>query len=212
MADVKGNRDEDWVYSDTVKKHFFHPQNILEDENDFKADGMGYVGSPACGDMMKVWIKVDKKTDKITDFKWRTFGCASAIGSTSMLSVMVTEGGGMKIEDALKLKPQDIMARLGGLPDNKIHCSVLGDKALFAALNNYFANSGQKDRIIRTEAKVICECLNVTDHEIEDAVLEGRHDLEAVQKLTKAGTGCGKCVPKVEELIEQYKNKYFDDE
>ncbi len=213
MADVQSNNGSgDWVYSDTVKEHFFKPKNILVDEKKYKADGVGYVGSPACGDMMKVWIKVDKKTDKITDFKWRTFGCASAIGSTSMLSVMVTEHGGMSITKALALKPQDIMQRLGGLPDNKIHCSVLGDKALLAAVNNYFANSGQKERIIRNEAKVICECLNVTDHEIEDAVLEGKHDFESIQKVTKAGTGCGKCIPKVTELVEQYKNKYFGDE
>jgi nitrogen fixation NifU-like protein len=211
MSDIKSNNG-DWVYSDTVKEHFFRPKNILEDESKFAADGVGYVGSPACGDMMKVWLKVDRQTDKITDFKWRTFGCASAIGSTSMLSEMVTENGGMMIEAALKLKPQDIMTRLGGLPDNKIHCSVLGDKALLSAVNDYFAKSGQKERIIRSEAKVICECLNVTDHEIEDAVLEGKHDFEAVQKVTKAGTGCGRCVPKVKELIEAYKSKYFGDE
>lgn len=211
MSDVRTSNGSDWVYSDTVKEHFFRPKNILCNEKGFKADGIGYVGSPACGDMMKVWIKVNKKADQITDFKWRTFGCASAIGSTSMLSMMVTEGGGMTIKDALKITPQDIMKRLGGLPDNKIHCSVLGDKALRAAVNNYFANSGQKNRIVRDQAKVVCECLNVTDHEIEDAVLEGKRTFEDVQRATKVSTGCGKCKPNVEKLIEKFNTKYYGD-
>lgn len=210
MSDVQSTQnDQKWVYSDVVKEHFFHPKNILEDEKNYEADGSGFVGSPACGDMMKVWIKIDKAHDKIIDCKWRTFGCASAIGSTSMMSVMVSENGGMPIEQALKLKPQDILARLGGLPDNKIHCSVLGDKALRAAINDYFEKSGQPERVVREKAVIVCHCLHVTDHEIEEAVLEGKHDFEAVQKVTKVGTGCGTCRDKVEQLIEVYKQKYF---
>ena len=89
---------------------------------------MGRVGSPACGDEMVLWVKIDPKTDKIKECKWQTFGCASAIAATSMLSVMVIEKGGMKIEDALRIRPQDIMKRFGGLPERKVHCSVLGDK------------------------------------------------------------------------------------
>jgi NifU-like protein involved in Fe-S cluster formation len=139
-----------WVYSETVKKHFFHPENLLTiDPSKYKADGVGYVGSPACGDMMKMWIKVDKKKDKIAECKWQTFGCASAIASTSILSVMVTEKGGMSLEDALKLRPQDIVERLSGLPQRKIHCSVLGDQALRAAINDYFKKSGQEDRCVK---------------------------------------------------------------
>lgn len=127
-----------WVYSKKVREHFFKPRNFILDRN-YKADGMGEVGSPACGDLMRMWIKVDKKTKKIKECKWMTFGCASAIASTSMLSVMVLEKGGMTIERALKIKPQDIIARLSGLPDRKIHCSVLGDQALRAAINDYLA-------------------------------------------------------------------------
>jgi NifU-like protein involved in Fe-S cluster formation len=90
---------ENWVYSETVKEHFFNPQNILKVKpEEYNADGTGYVGSPACGDMMKMWIKVDKLTDTIEECKWQTFGCASAIASTSILSVMVTEKGGMDLE------------------------------------------------------------------------------------------------------------------
>ena len=98
------------------KRSFFNPRNLLihGQEEKYQADGVGRVGSPACGDEMVIWIKVDPKT-KITDCKWQTFGCGSAIASTSMLSVMVLENGGMTIEQALKIRPQDILERLGGL-------------------------------------------------------------------------------------------------
>lgn len=198
-----------WMYSDTVKEHFFNPRNILEDPKNYEADGIGYVGSPACGDMMKMWIKVDKLLDTIFECKWQTFGCASAIASTSVLSEMVTEKGGMSLDDAMELRPQDIVDRLSGLPEKKIHCSVLGDKALRAAINDYFRKSGQGDRCKKEETKVICRCLDVTNHEIEDAVLEGKHTFEDIQKKTKCGTGCGACRPRIERLIEEYKLQYF---
>lgn len=132
---------EAWLYSDIVKDHFFNPRNLLVNgqEEGFKADGVGRVGSPACGDEMVIWIKV--KGAKIIDCKWQTFGCGSAIASTSMLSVMVLENGGMTIEQALKIRPQDILERLDGLPARKIHCSVLGDQALRAAINDYLSKS-----------------------------------------------------------------------
>jgi len=204
------NDGSGWIYSQRVKEHFFDPKNLLkEDPRDYKADGIGYVGSPACGDMMKMWIKVDPVTDTIKECKWRTFGCASAIASTSVLSEMVTENGGMKLEKALKIRPQDIVDKLAGLPDRKIHCSVLGDKAIRAAINDDFRKSKQEHRIVKDKAKVICTCLNVTDHEIEDAVLEGKLTYEEVQQKTKCGTGCGACKSRVEELINQYKLQHF---
>jgi len=128
---------EKWFYSETVKEHFFNPKNVLKTETDVKAfekkaDAVGQVGSPVCGDVMKVWIVV--KDGKIADCKWQTFGCASAIASTSIMSEMVK---GMKLEDAMKIRPQDIVKKLGGLPEQKIHCSVLGDQALRAAIKNY---------------------------------------------------------------------------
>ena len=128
---------EKWFYSKTVKEHFFNPKNVLKTETDVKAfekkaDAVGQVGSPVCGDVMKVWIIV--KDGKIADCRWQTFGCASAIASTSIMSEMVK---GMKLEDAMKIRPQDIVKRLGGLPEQKIHCSVLGDQALRAVIKNY---------------------------------------------------------------------------
>jgi len=134
--DVSSPGGDAWVYSEIVKDHFFNPRNVMLDAKGHIADGTGTVGSPACGDMMTVWIRVDDK-GRVSDCKWRTFGCASAIASTSMMSVMVTENGGMTVEDARHLKPQAIAERLGGLPDRKIHCSVLGHLALKAAIDDY---------------------------------------------------------------------------
>ncbi len=199
-----------WIYSTTVKDHFFHPRNAFQENENFIADGEGEVGSPACGDLMRILIQVDQKTDCIKACRWSTFGCASAIASTSMLSVMITENEGMKIDDALKLRPQHILERLGGLPDKKIHCSVLGDEALREAINDYFKKSGQENRIPNAPEKVIvCACKQITNVDIEEAVLEGATTLELVQKKTGAGTVCGSCVPELKTQIEQTRKKYF---
>ena len=201
---------DSWAYTKEVRDHFFKPKNLLwEKPSDAKYDAEGVVGSPACGDVMRVWLNINPKKDSITDFKWRTFGCASAIAATSMLSVMITEKGGMKIDDALKVRPQDIIKRLGGLPDRKIHCSVLGDKALRAALNDWFKKTEQFDRIIIEGTQIIDPNTKVTEADIEEAVLEGATTLEAVQKRTKVGIGYPECLPKVEELIRFYREKYF---
>ncbi|MEM4259963.1 MAG: iron-sulfur cluster assembly scaffold protein [Candidatus Woesearchaeota archaeon] len=213
IPDVKANnKNQGWFYTDEVKKHFFHPRNIFMTEKDlenYKYDGLGVVGSPACGDVMKLWIKVDKKSDKIIDCKFQTFGCASAIASTSILTVMVTEKGGMKLDEALKLKPQDITKRLKGLPDRKIHCSVLGDKALRAAINDYFRKSGQINRIFQEGAKTIDKVLKITDKDIEYAVLDGATTFEDLQKKTKIGIHDKNCIPEAKELLEYFKKIHF---
>lgn len=202
---------ERWVYSDIVKDHFFHPRNLFIDEPTREAasefDARGTVGSPACGDVMDMWIKISD--DKIADCKWKTFGCGSAIAATSMFSVMVTENGGMRLDDALKVKPQDIMARLGGLPNRKIHCSVLADKAFRKAVNEYFRASGQHQRVIVEGARVVDARLNVTDKDIEEAVLEGAKTLEEVQQKLKVGVGDPEAVPAIEQLIRFYEEKYY---
>lgn len=129
-----------WYYSDKVKEHFFKPRNFITDDpkkGEFNA--VGEAGNFKCGDIMKVWLKIDKKTERVKDFKWRTWGCATAIASTSIFSEMVLEKGGMKINDALKITPMDIVKRLGGVPPRKFHCSVLADQALRNAIKNYNA-------------------------------------------------------------------------
>ncbi|PLX24575.1 iron-sulfur cluster assembly scaffold protein [Candidatus Parcubacteria bacterium] len=207
---VPKGSDEAWAYSKIIKDHFFKPRNLILDAKDVKGyNGLGMVGSPACGDMMKVWLWIDEKEDKIKEMKWQTFGCGSAISATSMLSVMATENGGMKLDDALEIKAQHITERLGGLPVRKIHCSVLGDKALRSAINNYFIKSGQKDRVIKEQVRIIDKQAKVTDHDIEEAVLEGAQNLEEVQKKTKVGIGNPSVIPEVEQLIRFYTEKYF---
>lgn len=210
-ARIRGNDGSSWLYSDIVKDHFFNPRNILMygEEDKFDADATGRVGSPACGDEMVLWLKIDKDTEKIKECKWQTFGCGSAIASTSMLSVMLTEDGGMTIDKALKIRPQDIMDRLGGLPNRKIHCSVLGDKALQAAVNDWFRKTGQHDRVITQGSKIIDKELNITDHDIEEAVLEGARTLADVQNKLKVGAASPESIPEIEQLIRFYSEKYY---
>ncbi|MEW5894488.1 MAG: iron-sulfur cluster assembly scaffold protein [Candidatus Omnitrophota bacterium] len=196
----------DWVYTDIVKDHFMHPRNVLSNEEDFKEDGKGIVGNIKCGDQMLMAIKVDPKTNSITDCRWKTYGCASAIASTSVLSEMVK---GMPLEKAYKLSPKDVTAKLGSLPEHKIHCSVLGDKALRAAIDDYYSRSGQSGMIKKEEAEIICQCMNVTDHEIEDAVLEGARSYTELQERTKLGTVCGQCEKEAKRLLEEYIKKHF---
>ena len=128
-----------WLYSDVVKDHFVNPRNVFDPDEDFKADAEGVVGNIKCGDQMMFLLKI--KDDLIEDVRWKTYGCASAIASTSMLSESVK---GMGIREAYGIKPSDIAAKLGGLPENKIHCSVLGDKALRAAIDQYLEKQGRK--------------------------------------------------------------------
>lgn len=196
-----------WAYSDIVKDHFMNPRNILIDEENYHEDGRGEVGNIKCGDQMTVVIKVDEKKGVIDDCKWNTYGCASAIASTSVLSEMVR---GMTLEEAFKVSPKDVARELGDLPEHKIHCSVLGDKALRAAINDYYRRRGREEKMVKEEARVICQCMNVTDHEIEDAVLEGVRTLYELQERTKLGTVCGQCRDESSELVKKYVHQHFD--
>ena len=199
-----------WAYSEKVKAHFFHPKNFLDkDPKDGEFDVEGQVGSPACGDVMRMWAKIDPKTEKVKKLKWRTFGCASAIAATSMFSVMATEKKGMTIDEVLKIRPQDIMERLGGLPARKVHCSVLCDKAFQKTANNYFRQTGQHARIITEGSKVVDSRLNITDKDIEEAVLDGAKTLVDVQQKLKVGVGDPESIPEIEQLIRFYKEKYY---
>ena len=188
-----------WVYTDIVKDHFMNPRNLWKEGEDFEADGVGEVGSLACGDQMRVGIKV--KDGKISDLRWLTYGCASAIASTSMMSVMAI---GMTLEEAYKLTPKAIMDKLGGLPEHKFHCSVLGDKALRAAVDDYLEKNNLPNPYKAQSAVIICECKDVTDQMIEKLVREDKvKNLDDLSALTGAGTGCGKCKEKLKEAIEE---------
>ena len=127
------NEGQDWIYSDAVKDHFMKPRNFLfGDESKFDFDAVGIVGNPVCGDQMKMYIKV--KDDKIEDIRWKTYGCASAIASTSALSELAK---GKTLDDATKITAKDIDDYLGNLPKHKFHCSVLGHQALADAVAKY---------------------------------------------------------------------------
>ncbi len=197
---------QSWAYTDKVKDHFVNPRNILRDPTGYEEDGKGDVGNITCGDQMIVFIKVDDDNETITDCKWLTYGCASAIASTSVLSEMVI---GMPLEKAYTISPKEIAKELGQLPDHKIHCSVLGDKALRAAINDYYARRGMDHKVHKEEATIICECMNVTDHEIEEAVLEGARSFYELQEVTKISTTCGKCQDKATELLSKYVAEHF---
>lgn len=201
-----------WAYNEIVKEHFTNPKNILDKSvEEYNPDGIGNVGSPACGDMMQILVKIDEK-DRITDLKWQTFGCASAIASTSMLSEMVTEKEGMHISDAYKITPEEIIKRLGGLPANKIHCSVLGDKALRAAIDDFLEKNGRENPYADHTSPIICECLNISEEDIRMEVLEGAKDFHTLQDRTKICTVCKKCRLKTEAVLDKYVEKYYKDE
>ncbi|WP_320129980.1 iron-sulfur cluster assembly scaffold protein [uncultured Sphaerochaeta sp.] len=193
-----------WVYTPIVKDHFMNPRNTWKEEEHFESDGVGEVGSLACGDQMRVAIKV--KDDTIIDLRWLTYGCASAIASTSMMSEIAI---GMTLDEAYHMTPNMITEALGGLPEHKFHCSVLGDKALRAAIDDYLEKQGRDNPFKKNVAKVICECMNVTDVRIEELVKSGEaKTLEDLQRLTDYGTQCGKCKSKVSDLFDEYKHIY----
>ncbi len=194
----------DWIYSDVVKDHFMNPKNVLmEDEKEWPCDGRGIVGNLKCGDQMLILIRVSD--GKITDCRWKTYGCASAIASTSILSEAIK---GMPIEEAYRLKPQDIVAKLGGLPENKIHCSVLGDKALRAAIDDYLEKKGLPSLKGTEDVEVICTCLNVTDKDLEEAYKDGARTWEDLQARTKIGSACGGCKARAMEKMHEFEHLF----
>ncbi|MDP6490932.1 MAG: Fe-S cluster assembly protein NifU [Kiritimatiellia bacterium] len=183
-----------WDYTDKVMDHFKNPRNVgvVEDP-----DGVGEVGSLACGDALKLTFKLDDDK-RIADAKFQTFGCASAIASSSALTEMIK---GMTIDEASEVTNQDIAEFLGGLPEQKMHCSVLGREALEVAIENYHTGKTSKKIL---EGKVICKCFGITEDEIEHVVRDNKlTTAEQVTNYCKAGGGCGGCVPEIEEIIER---------
>jgi NifU-like protein len=180
-----------WEYTDKVKDHFLNPRNVGVIEN---ADGMGEVGSIACGDALTFYFKLDEG-GRIRDAKFQTFGCASAIASSSALTEMVI---GKTLEEAAKITNDDIAGFLGGLPKEKMHCSVMGREALEKAISCYRGETGKK-----VEGEIVCECFGVTDREIERVVRENRlASIEDVTDYIKAGGGCGKCHERIQDIID----------
>lgn len=185
-----------WDYTDKVLDTFHHPKNVgkLDDP-----DGVGEVGSLACGDALTLMFKLDGD-GRIKDVKFQTFGCASAIASSSMLTEMIK---GMTLEEAAKVSNKDIVERLGGLPDQKMHCSVMGQEALEAAIADYYRRKGGQAPQTQ-KGNIVCTCFGVTDEEIRKVVRE--NELTTVEEVTnfcKAGGGCGGCKERIAELVEE---------
>ncbi len=180
-----------WDYTDKVKEHFLNPRNVGVIEN---ADGVGEVGSIACGDALTLYLKLDDN-DRIEDAKFQTFGCASAIASSSALTEMLK---GKTLAEAEKITNDDIAQYLGGLPKEKMHCSVMGREALEKAISCY---RGEPEKQI--EGEIVCECFGVTDRDIE-RVVEENHlaSIEDVTDYIKAGGGCGKCHDSIQEILD----------
>ncbi|WP_136795857.1 Fe-S cluster assembly protein NifU [Desulfosediminicola ganghwensis] len=181
-----------WEYTDKVQEHFLNPRNVGEVDD---ANGTGDVGSLACGDALKLTIKVDEN-DVITDAKFKTFGCASAIASSSALTEMIK---GMPVSEAEKITNEDIADFLGGLPKEKMHCSVMGREALEAAIADF------RGMVLpMAEGEIVCECFGVTDIEVRRAIQESNlRSVEEITNFTKAGGGCGKCEDKLRAILEE---------
>jgi len=181
-----------WDYTDKVKEHFLNPRNVGEIS---EPDGVGETGSLACGDALKLTFKLGGD-GRIADARFKTFGCASAIASSSALTEMIK---GLTLEEATKITNEDIAAYLGGLPREKMHCSVMGREALEAAIANY-----RGVPLPMAEGEVVCECFGVTDLEIRRAIMESNlRTVEEVTNFTKAGGGCGNCHERIQEIIQE---------
>jgi len=180
-----------WEYTDKVKDHFLNPRNVgtIEDP-----DGVGEVGSLACGDALTFYFKLDENK-KIKEATFQTFGCASAIASSSALTEMVK---GLTLEEAKNITNEDIAEYLGGLPKEKMHCSVMGRDALEKAISCYLDEPEKK-----AEGEIVCECFGVTDLEIERVVRENHvATIEGVTDYVKAGGGCGNCHDRIQDIID----------
>lgn len=184
-----------WNYTDKVKDHFLHPRNVGEVEN---PDGIGEVGSMACGDALRLTFKLDENK-RIKEAKFKTFGCASAIASSSALTEIIKS---MTIEEAEKVTNKDIANYLGGLPEAKMHCSVMGREALQAAIEYYHGIKPDQKKML--EGRIVCECFGVTEKDIRDAIkINHLTTVEEVTNYTKAGGGCGKCHDDIRAIIKQ---------
>jgi len=185
------------IYNEKVIDYFQNPRNMGEMPD---ADAIGEVGSPVCGDVMKIWLKINKQ-GIITDAKFKTFGCASAVASSSIATEMVI---GKHVKEARKMSNQDVVDALGGLPEHKIHCSVLAADAIHRAIDKYLGIAVEEDK----DVEYLCKCQKITREQIEEAIAHGAYTVEMVAEATGATKGeCGgvRCKPLIEDILNLYR-------
>lgn len=180
-----------WDYTDKVREHFLAPHNagVLKDAN-----AIGEVGSLACGDALKLYLKIED--ERIVDASFQTFGCASAIASSSVLTDLIK---GKTVDEALAVTNKEIAAALGGLPQQKMHCSVMGQEALEAAIRNW---RGEAPEAPHEESRIVCRCFGVSEEQIRRTVKENNlTTVEEITNFTKAGGGCGNCLEDIAAIL-----------
>lgn len=193
-----------WDYSEKVIDHYRNPRNVGKIDN---ADAVGEAGSLACGDSLKIYLKIENGI--VTDAKFQTFGCGSAVASSSILTEMII---GKTVDEVRKITNKDIADQLGGLPPEKMHCSVMGYEALEDALKNYGEYEDYLDlddlREPEKAEKIVCTCFGVTENMIWDALKQnGIKTVDEVTNYTKAGGACGKCKALIQDIIDTYYHK-----
>lgn len=197
-----------WDYTEKVMDHYRNPRNVGTIDN---ADMIGEAGSLACGDSLKIFIKLDG--NKVVDAKFQTFGCGSAVAASSILTEMII---GKTLDEVKKITNKDIADELGGLPPEKMHCSVMGREALEDALKNYYGEDSDEWEELALDLyehehvgdKIVCTCFNVTENQIWEAIkVNGLTTVEEVTNYTKAGGACGRCKGLIKDIIETYLKK-----
>lgn len=191
-----------WEYSEKVLDHYRNPRNVGKIDD---ADLIGEAGSLACGDSLKLYIKLDGKV--IKDAKFQTFGCGSAVASSSILTEMII---GKTIDEAAKITNKDIAEELDGLPQEKMHCSVMGHEALEDAIKKYYGEDviAMEEGLTKSGEKIVCTCFNVTENQIWEAIkVNGLKTVDEVTNYTKAGGACGRCKGIIKDMLETYYRK-----
>ena len=189
-----------WEYSEKVLDHYRNPRNVGKIDD---ADLIGEAGSLACGDSLKLYIKLDG--EKIKDAKFLTFGCGSAVASSSILTEMII---GKTLDEVRQITNKDIADELGGLPQEKMHCSVMGQEALEDALKKYYGKDVEIGFAKSSSDKVVCTCFNLTENQILDSIkINGLKTVEEVTNYTKAGGACGRCKGAIQDILNTYYKK-----